>query len=153
MGLAAVLIAAGTFVLWPHEERVTKANFDRIQVGMSRATVEAMLGGPPGDYRTVRTEDEYIGPFFDARGPTPVADRPYTQTIYYDCGLRGEWFGNEGRVEVFFESGLVAKSRVAGLGNGIIPSKKFWPSTNRDLDPLDNLVWRAKRQWRKWFPG
>ena len=47
----AVLVAAGAFVLWPRPDRITRANYDRIRMGMSRAEVEAILG-PPGDYTT-----------------------------------------------------------------------------------------------------
>jgi hypothetical protein len=68
--VALVAVAAGAFALWPREDRVTRENFDHLQVGMSRAEVDAIaaenykrikLGmrrarveamlGPPGDYR------------------------------------------------------------------------------------------------------
>jgi hypothetical protein len=28
----------------------------------------------------------------------------------------------------------------------------LYPNEPEDDGPIDNLVWRAKRQWRKWFP-
>jgi hypothetical protein len=59
-GAVAVLVTlagVAALVLWPRADRVTRANFDRIRVGMSRAEVEAILG-PPGDYRTGRTKEE-----------------------------------------------------------------------------------------------
>jgi hypothetical protein len=49
----AVMVAAGVGALWPRPSRVTGENFDRIEKGMSRAEIEAVLG-PPGDYRTGR---------------------------------------------------------------------------------------------------
>jgi hypothetical protein len=49
LGLA-VIVAAGAFALWPPTTTpgLTQDNFDRIQRGMSRSTVEAILG-PPED--------------------------------------------------------------------------------------------------------
>jgi hypothetical protein len=55
----AVVVAAGAVVLWPRTERITQENYDRIQLGMSRAHVYTVLG-PPGDYATHPTYG-YIG--------------------------------------------------------------------------------------------
>jgi hypothetical protein len=53
-----LLILAGLFVAlalgitpWTRV-RITEANFDKIQEGMSEREVEAILGGPPGNYST-----------------------------------------------------------------------------------------------------
>jgi hypothetical protein len=47
VGLAlAVLIAAGTFTLWPKPDEVPWENYKRIEIGMSRTEVEAILGPP-----------------------------------------------------------------------------------------------------------
>jgi hypothetical protein len=54
----AVVVAAGAWLLWPRQDRITPENLDRIELGMTRAEVEAILGGPPGDYRTVWTDWE-----------------------------------------------------------------------------------------------
>lgn len=57
--LFGVLLACGIGVAlavlawWP-TPGVTKANFDRIEVGMTRAEVEAIFGGPPGAINTPR---------------------------------------------------------------------------------------------------
>jgi hypothetical protein len=48
----AALGVAGTWVLWPRPPRVTRARFDRIQPGMTLADVQAIVGGPPADYRS-----------------------------------------------------------------------------------------------------
>jgi hypothetical protein len=40
------------YSLFRRPSEVTKAAFDGIQIGMTQADVEAILGGPPGDYRT-----------------------------------------------------------------------------------------------------
>ena len=47
-----VVVAAAAVVLWPRPDRITQENCDRIEKGMSQAEVEAILGGPPGDYTT-----------------------------------------------------------------------------------------------------
>jgi hypothetical protein len=54
LAVLAVLVAVGLFVLWPRLDRITDENFNRIQEGMSRAEVEAILG-PPGDCRAAPT--------------------------------------------------------------------------------------------------
>jgi hypothetical protein len=52
-----VLLALGAVVQWPEPNRVTQENYARIEMGMNRAEVEAILG-PPGDYRTGSTSLE-----------------------------------------------------------------------------------------------
>jgi hypothetical protein len=64
----AVVGAAGAVVLWRRSAHVTRASCDRIRVGMSRAEVEAILGGPPGDYRAGPT----VGPEFEESFRTVV---------------------------------------------------------------------------------
>ena len=54
----AVVVAAGVVVVWSRKDLITRDRYDRIQAGMTRTKVEAILGGPPGDYRTVPTEAE-----------------------------------------------------------------------------------------------
>ncbi len=36
-----------------HQERITRANYDRIEIGMTRAEVEAILGKPQNSYQGV----------------------------------------------------------------------------------------------------
>ncbi len=45
-----MLVALVAFALWPAPDRITQESCDRLQVGMPRAKVEHLLGGPPGDY-------------------------------------------------------------------------------------------------------
>jgi hypothetical protein len=47
--------AATALVLGRPPHRVTRKNYERIHNGMTQAEVEALPGGPPGDYRTGRT--------------------------------------------------------------------------------------------------
>src|SRR5687767_8395999 len=47
--VAAVVAAVG----WTHHQPYPcRATFERVQEGMTRAEVEATVGGPPGDYRS-----------------------------------------------------------------------------------------------------
>ena len=54
------------------------------------------------------------------------------------------WMSDREFVVVFFDqAGRVMRPEVPGYIRG-----------ERELQgPLDNLLWRAKRQWRTWFPG
>jgi hypothetical protein len=83
-----VLIVADGLLLWPaprfarppvlppahppppQQSRVTKENFDRIKEGMSRAEVEAIFGGPAGDFRTTGRERN-TRPIIDPDGTEP----------------------------------------------------------------------------------
>jgi hypothetical protein len=149
----AVVVAAGVVVLWPSRDRITQANFDRILEGMTRAEVEAILG-PPGDYRTICTEttcalDQPVYLESDLNqyaagegrgGYWPLDDSPSdapgqpAHTSFY-----GTWFGNDGYINVQFVSDAV-------------DYKAFYHSVRKELTPLGNLLWRLKRQWRRWFP-
>ncbi|HET6424759.1 MAG TPA: outer membrane protein assembly factor BamE [Planctomycetaceae bacterium] len=48
-----IIVAALLLIGGCQPERVTKANFDRIEVGMTRAEVEAILGKPTGSYQGI----------------------------------------------------------------------------------------------------
>jgi hypothetical protein len=115
----AVLVTVGAFVLWPQPERVRQENFERIQVGMTLAQTEAILG-PPGDYATGETQILYL----------PGLSLAEHHRI---------WNTNEGTLTITFVSDIVRY-------------KRFDPHDPPDPRSLDNLLWRAKRQLRKWFP-
>jgi hypothetical protein len=84
--LGVLLVGTVAFAPWPQlpADRVTRENYDRIEKGMSRAEVEALIG-PPGDYRT---------------GPSGIV----SMTIY--CGpSKGKleaWAGDHGGICVYF---------------------------------------------------
>jgi len=92
-GVAVFLVLVGTLfpVLLPRPSPVTFTNYERISTGMTRAEVEQILGGPPGDYRT----------------------RPVLTLLPSGGGLRwAVWQGNEGTAEVSFDrSGSVILRR------------------------------------------
>jgi hypothetical protein len=63
LALCIVQLAAfWKFALPPRPDGINEATVQRIQKGMRRREVEEILGGPPGDYRTIPTEDLKGGP-------------------------------------------------------------------------------------------
>jgi hypothetical protein len=131
-GLAMLaLLAAGAFALWPRPDRVTRENVHRISEGMTRAEVEAILG-PPGDYST-----------------GPLREHGCPQSSYHDLAMLmaevGEggalWLSDTGQAVIWFDS------------RGRVMEDPFFSECAREPQgPLDNLLWRANRQWRRWFP-
>jgi hypothetical protein len=132
----AVVGAAGAVVLRPRPHRITRTNFQRIKEGMRRAEVEAILG-PPGDYRT---------------GPMDMFQMEFGSDIEGDVGLwvrwasgeyvvePGMWLSDEAQIYLVFDREDAVRHMVGTSGELI------------DSGPLDNLLWRAKRQWHRWFP-
>jgi hypothetical protein len=137
-GLAALLLVAGAFVFWPRAlppSRITRENFHRIRVGMSRAEVEAILG-PPEDYANGDTEQD---------GAATVQDYSQVATaeafLYRPpCSWQGDW--RDDRIHIHVALDLEGKVFLAWCG----------PLQPVDHGSLGNLRWRAERQWRKWFP-
>jgi hypothetical protein len=140
-GLAVVV--AGAVVLWPHEDRITKQNCDCIREGMTRQEVEAILG-PPGDYRTVRTA-EPPPPVYALRKPKAelakdAYDREHVFVLKHSPGVEKlTWLADEGDVYVWMVGERVAHN-------------DFSSSQKVDQTSLENFLWKAKRQWRRWFP-
>jgi hypothetical protein len=145
----AVVIAAGAAALWARPAQVTRASCDRIRVGMSRAEVESLLGGPPGDYRTGPTK---MGPESEESLPMAVPSEPLPSepssptpppTINWALikpHASCTWQGDTGFIDVTFSP------------EGVVRIKSFWPAIKLEQGPLDNVLWRAKRQWHRWFP-
>jgi hypothetical protein len=124
----AVLVAVGLFALWPQPNRITRENCARINKGMTQAEVVAILG-PPGDYTS---------------GPMLLEDEEWPED---DC-YRGfaafsegpAWCGDTGCVEVRVDN------------SGEVLACRFVGGRRVEQSALANLLWRAKRQWRRWFP-
>jgi hypothetical protein len=136
MGLA-VLVAVGVFVLWPRPDRITRENCDRIRKGMSRAEVYAILG-PPGDYGT---------------GPVKYETAPY---IALSAHNNLEHFSQrpEGQGYATWQSDSAlafVNFSDAGCVDDRVPAY-FFKGGRVPQGPFDNLLWRAKRLWRRWFP-
>ena len=65
---------------------------------------------------------------------------PHDESIPWTCSDSPGWMSDEAFVGLDF---------VASVG---VAAKVFTPLRRVDHGALGNLVWRAKRQWRKWFP-
>jgi hypothetical protein len=121
-----VLVGLEVVALSPHPSRDTRENFNRIKPGMGRVEVEAILG-LPGDYTTgpaseYRSLNDPIG-FFSVPGTH--------QSV---------WTTDEGKVLVGYDANdqtVDAQFKYLGIEH---------------QGPVDNLLWRLKRQWHRWFP-
>jgi hypothetical protein len=127
-GLA--VLALGGFVLWPQTDRVTRENFGHIKEGMSRAEVEAILG-PPGDYRSGPTNLAILG----TRSCVSFSDDGEILKIPLTM-----WHTDTALVTVAFGP------------SGVVECKDWDTDFRLEQSTTDNLVWRAKHQWRRWFP-
>jgi hypothetical protein len=124
----AIVAAAGMVVQSPQSDRITQRDFNRILAGARRSEVEAILG-PPGDYRTRPTI--YVPQIF---APPRLADRLASEP---DVDIK-KWEGDSGDIEVVFRDG---ETKAA-----------FYATDPLNQGPIANLLWRAKRQWDRWFP-
>ena len=140
----AVLVTAGAVALWPSRpNQITKENRDRIKEGMSRAEVEAILG-PPGDYRTGLGERESIGnPFWD---PDLTDYEPVMATWRPVRGSQGPSL-TAGTWKCDSIEILVMTDDESGR---VVYADAF--ARRSAGSPLQNVLWRAKRQWHRWFP-
>jgi hypothetical protein len=125
----AVVATAGAVAPWSQPDRITRENFARLNTGMSRAEVEAILG-PPGDYTTSPLGD--MGEAIDHDAETGERDAPGVDGLV--------WVADAGIIEINFDRAGQACRTV------------FAPLTPPKQSRLDNLLWRARRQWRRWFP-
>ena len=124
-----VVVVFGAFVLLPGPGRITPVNYARIQPGMSRAEVEAILG-PPGDYRTRDSEQDT---------DLDLSDMAIVGSI--DLHQAYIWASDQAVVLAAFDE------TEKFVGGGCVK-----PSGIVHKGPLDNLLWRAKRLWQRWFP-
>jgi hypothetical protein len=83
LAAAAIITAVVLYISGPRRPMASQADCDRIEVGMTRAQVEHVLGGPPGDYRT------------------PDADN--TLFVDFRHGNWYEWHGDGGHIFVKYD--------------------------------------------------
>jgi hypothetical protein len=124
----AVMVAVVVVVLWPGSDRVTRVNYDRLRGGMSRGEVAAIFGAP-GDYRTRPTE--CLGRCMSDHRDFDEADATTDDEV---------WDGDTATIQV--DCGSV----------GTVVYVSYQGTEPLDQGSLDNLLWRAKRQWHRWFP-
>jgi hypothetical protein len=143
----AVVVGAGVVVLWPRSSsRITRENFARIKEGMSRGQVEAILGAP-GDYRTGTGEDLAAGSEGWSWYPEDESVRDGDWLVVEpdgsmmdSLGQRYVWVSDTAQIQLRFSE------------DGPLIDRSFYPRRRLYQPPLDNLLWRAKRQWHRWFP-
>jgi hypothetical protein len=119
LGIGLVLLRAFLALALPRPPRVTRANFERVKAGMSRADVEVVLG-PPGDYTT--------GPTFIRCGGYVWVPPPYTSAE--------RWEGDEGLAFVCFDPA----DRVIG--------SFMYPADLVEENATRKLLWRLERRWK-----
>jgi hypothetical protein len=128
----AVLLAVGALLprSRPPPVRVTYEHTFGFRYGMTLAEVESILGGPPDDYRTRPNQ-------FDS-GPVPqrVPVRDPLGTGDSAC----IWATDEVNLTVVFDS------------TGRVRDWAYTPVIEAPRSTSGDLLWRAKRQWRRWFP-
>jgi hypothetical protein len=148
----AVVVAAGSVVLWPGPVSVTKENYLRIRQGMSRAELEAILG-PPGDYRTGLGEEDWdygpVGQHRDSQGSTCALPAlggsvsPGWLDIWMSDSERGKdahWVSDSARIYVIID------------GDGFVICSAVYDRRLKQ-GPLERLRWQARRQWDRLFSG
>jgi hypothetical protein len=92
--VAAVLVASYLALRWAApRHHINKEGFDAIRVGMSEQEVEAILGGPPGDY--------------SATGAVPCPAAYASSGTLLDRGVEDlrSWVGDDAAINVAFDAG------------------------------------------------
>jgi hypothetical protein len=127
----AVMGAVGVVPLWPRQQtdRVTLYCFELVRHGMNRSEVEKILGAP-GDYRTGPTEPSDFG-----GGKGRGSSDPVEATA-----VSFRWEGDTVDLSVDFGA------------SGNVTGAFFEGRVRTDHGLIGNLLWRAKRQWQRWFP-
>jgi hypothetical protein len=122
--LAAVLVTVATgavavAVLWPWP-RVSRAKYDRIKLGMSRAQIDTLLGGP-GDFTTRAT------------CVSASAEPAWEGAPEAWLGAATEaWRGDEGTIWVAFDA------------SGRVAAKRFQPGERCEPSRLEKFLRRLR---------
>jgi hypothetical protein len=107
--------------------RVTRVNYHRIKEGMARAEVEDILG-PPGDYRT--------GPMSGDGGDWSADNL----LLLWNGSNFSTWCSDAGVMTVIYDDSAKVLDKV------------LMTDRRQEQSPLENFLWRTKRQWRRRFP-
>ncbi len=118
-------------MLYGSPDRVTRENGVRVGPDMTVAAVRSVLG-PPGDYTT--------GPVRPDGAPKFATKTPDGPVMLIKEGWRVEdWNSDSAIIWVMYDE------------YGIVKCRMMTPAMKEQQSIFDNLAWRAKRQWRKWF--
>jgi hypothetical protein len=127
LAIALVLFGALLPLVLPRHCPVTRAACDRIKEGMSQADVYAILGGPPGDYRT----------------------RPYLPRVSPDLVLSGEW--ESASIERMWEGVEGAAVVLYSADPERVVSIRFDEAKPYTPGLVELIRWRTWRLWKGWF--
>jgi hypothetical protein len=111
---------------------LTQENFDGIEAGMSRAEVEALLGKPSFCLRSGVIDLPPSGVF-------PVTHPDWGVWHWFDHGGTGRWHVETHAASVSFDT------------SGKATRKNSEIFLVREPFSLPSLLWRAEREWRRWF--
>ncbi len=131
IGLAVGLVMVGVLVglLGPWPCRVTRANREKIKVGMTQEEVHAILGAP-GDYRTRPPANRLFASIRDFGGPP---------------GLVEKWEGDVGTVRVDYHFRM-------SPGTDTVMLATFESVKPPNPGPVALATWRLKRLKERWLP-
>lgn len=130
------------------KEPFTEERIRELRVGMTRSQVESMFG-PAGDYSTGPTRGG--GRFVYLRAKDELSERVVDEIcvpdgtmewhiLWLEFAEKSTWVDDCGSFTVRFND------------DGIAVGAQFTPIERLSQSPLDNFLWRGKRQWRRWFP-
>jgi hypothetical protein len=122
----AVVVAAGTLMLWPRADRINYANFNRVEQEMSRDDVEALLGLPNfseselgkmgfADFSKRIDLDWQTGPFIPGGGWTTKEEF---------------WISNEVVISVTFRNGRAVRKIYLQRGGPIRRLLNDWAQSH-----------------------
>jgi hypothetical protein len=106
--IALVVLGVALWLLWPRSSAITPENYERIQGGMTFEQVQAILGGPPGNYGV---HDPRIVQSRDAIDVARLADCRYLQ-----------WYDSAHMIGVQFD----VDDRVVGKDLGDVTPAPLW---------------------------
>jgi hypothetical protein len=118
LAVALVLFGALLPLVLPRHCPVNRGAFERIEEGMTQAEVEAILGGPPGDYRT-----------------QPPAPSRATVRVWEN------WEGDEGTVFIWFSSASGGLERV--MSANFYEAEPYTPGL---VELIRWRLWRLKER-------
>jgi hypothetical protein len=126
IGILFVASAVLLFILFSTQSAgINRTRFESLAIGMSKIQVQSILGGPPGDYTSGKV---FVFAYESTRLPPEIV---------YD-----EWYGDEGRICVWFDlhgkaSHMCFTEASIIPGGKAIMSQSAWPDWLRMLSVFD----------------